>query len=151
MTPDANRLAQQLQAMQTGLTPQILRGTGQDELQLIDVALLSALTDGRELTVKGLAATIGRSVSRTSRLIDRLVCRELLERREHPTDRRARYIKLSPAGAAFMSSFRTARAEQIARILDHLSPQEQTIVSEALDLIAKAARKSREEPDSGIF
>lgn len=128
--------------MQSGMMPRIIGGWGQDDLHLIHSALLSVLGGGGgSLTVKDLAERIDRSVSRTSRLVEQLVARGLVVRREDPADRRVRRVQLSEQGKSFLGNIQTKRAEQILGAIACLDEEEQEIVKQAMELLAKASRR----------
>ena len=67
------------------------------ELTLTQVKALHALAD-HELTVKDVAEKLGLSLPGASRAVDVLVERELLTRREDPSDRRMKRLGCTPAG-----------------------------------------------------
>src|SRR6187399_3277362 len=67
---------------------------GELRLGFTQLAALYVLADGSTLTVGELAEAIGRSPSATSRLVDGLVRRRLVERHEEPEDRRQRTLRL---------------------------------------------------------
>ena len=67
-------------------------------------------------------------------LVDRLVAKGLVKRQECPSDRRARYAVLTPAGSALISGIFPAHAKAIARAVSGLSARER---AEATKLIRK--------------
>ena len=64
------------------------------------------------MTVGELAEEIGRSPSATSRLIDGLVRRRLVERHQEPEDRRQRTLRLTQRGHAVLRVVDRSRADQ---------------------------------------
>jgi DNA-binding MarR family transcriptional regulator len=76
------------------------------------VVALRELSD--PITARELAARMACEASNATFVLDRLEGQELIERRPHPTDRRAKQIVLTPAGER-------ARAGVLAR-LETLSP-----------------------------
>src|SRR5919107_2780696 len=85
---------------------------GELRLGFTQLAALYVLADSGTMTVGELAEVINRSPSATSRLVDGLVKRRLVERREDPEDRRQRSLQLTPRGAAILRIVDRARADQ---------------------------------------
>src|SRR6188472_2522156 len=83
---------------------------GELRLGFTQLAALYVLADGSTLTVGELAEAIGRSPSATSRLVDGLVRRRLVERHEEPEDRRQRTLRLTQRGHAVLRVVDRARA-----------------------------------------
>ena len=72
---------------------------GELNLGFTQLAALYVLAEGATTTVADLAESIGRSPSATSRLVDGLVRRRLVERRREEDDRRQRSVWLTAARA----------------------------------------------------
>ena len=70
---------------------------GELRLGFTQLAALYVLADGSTLTVGELAESINRSPSATSRLIDGLVKRRLVERKAEEEDRRQKTLRLTHA------------------------------------------------------
>ncbi len=98
-----------------------------------------------ELTIKRVATLLGRSVSATSRLIDQLVARGLVNRREDERDRRTKQVALSENGWAFVNTLEQKRAEAQIVVMTYLSSEERAIVAQAMQLLAEAARRYARE------
>lgn len=75
----------------------------------------------------------------TTFLVDRLEKRGLVERRSCPTDRRARYAALTPAGTALMVEIFPVHAEAIRRAMSGLGLADQR---EATDLLRVLGREA---------
>jgi DNA-binding MarR family transcriptional regulator len=144
---DRERLVELVASMQRDLVPSLLRLHEEDDLQLLHGAILQVLDRGASPTVKELAALIHRSVSRTSRIVDQLVRRGLVERHEDGADRRARRLRLSGEGKARVERIRAVRVESQLRLWDHLTAEERATVMHAMELYALAARRMRDERD----
>ena len=82
---------------------------GELRLGFTQLAALYALADGGTTTIVDLADTLNRSPSATSRLVDGLVRRRLLERREEPDDRRMQSVWLTERGRALLARRSTGR------------------------------------------
>ena len=107
------------------------------------------LDDAGERTIKDVAAAGGRSVSATSRLLDHLLRRGLLTRREDERDRRAKRIAITTDGRALIAALESRRTEAQLALMAHLSDAEQAEVMRAMALLADAARRSdqHDQPD----
>jgi DNA-binding MarR family transcriptional regulator len=155
MSTDTERLADQIgefrRAAMPGLLMQLAGGFAGLDLSLVQVATLYLLTNTQELdappTVREVAASIGRSVSATSRMIDRLVGAELVNRFEDPVDRRAKRLTLSEHGQASLREFERTRARAQLELARHLTTDEQRTVADAMALLALAARRHRDGVD----
>jgi MarR family transcriptional regulator, 2-MHQ and catechol-resistance regulon repressor len=75
----------------------------------------------------------------TTFLVDRLVAKGLVERRDCATDRRARYAALTPAGEALIARIFPEHAARIARAVSGLSATEQRALTEALKVLGMGA------------
>jgi DNA-binding MarR family transcriptional regulator len=78
------------------------------DLSLTQVKALVALSHG-ELSVKELAERLGLSLPGASRAVDALVSRELLDRREDPSDRRQKRLRCTDAGLEALRRLDEAR------------------------------------------
>lgn len=72
-------------------------------------------------------------------LVDRLVERDLVERRECSEDRRARYAALTPAGVEFMDGIFPDHARCLERATGGLSDEEKREAVRLLKALGKAA------------
>src|SRR2546428_6711886 len=70
------------------------------DYSLPQMATLLFLDEQGELTIKQVAEALGRSVSATSRLLDQLVTRGMIHRREDERDRRGQIVACSRQRAA---------------------------------------------------
>ena len=90
---------------------------GELRLGFTQLAGLYVLADGSTLTVGELAEAIGRSPSATSRLVDGLVRRRLVERHQEPEDRRQRTLRLTQRGHAILRVVDRGRADQFLSVV----------------------------------
>lgn len=97
------------------------------------------------MTIKRLAEVLGRSVSATSRLLDQLVTRGLVNRSEDTQDRRTKRVSLSESGQAFVQTIEQRRVEAQIAVMAYLSPEERAVVEQAMQLLAVAARRHTDE------
>ncbi len=68
-----------------------------------DFALMRAIGDDEGASQQAIAERLGIPASRMVAFIDALEERELVERRAHPSDRRARALYLTPAGETLLA------------------------------------------------
>ncbi len=116
---------------------------GDLRLGFTQLAALYVLADGATATIGELAESIGRSPSATSRLVDGLVRRRLVERHEEPEDRRQRTLHLTPRGHALLRVVDRARADQFLNAVRPLPTAERAIVAMGVAALATHAISRR--------
>ena len=116
---------------------------GELRLGFTQLAALYVLADGSTLTVGELAESIGRSPSATSRLVDGLVRRRLVERHQEPEDRRQRTLRLTQRGHAVLRVVDRARADQFLSAVRPLPTAERAIVAMGVAALATHAISRR--------
>ena len=116
---------------------------GELRLGFTQLAALYVLADGSTLTVGELAEAIGRSPSATSRLVDGLVRRRLVERHQEPEDRRQRTLRLTQRGHAVLRVVDRARADQFLSAVRPLPTAERAIVAMGVAALATHAISRR--------
>ena len=107
------------------------------------LAALYVLADGATTTIADLAESIGRSPSATSRLVDGLVKRRLVERRREEDDRRQRSVWLTPRGHAMLRMVDRARAEQFLSAVRPMPRGERALVAMGVAALATHAISRR--------
>jgi DNA-binding MarR family transcriptional regulator len=91
-------------------------------LSALEVLGRLAAADARMRRLTELAADVGLSLSRVSRIVDGLERRGLVEREPCPDDARATNARLTDAGLALAHDARAAHLEDVRHsFLDHLS------------------------------
>ncbi|MEP0806920.1 MAG: MarR family transcriptional regulator [Chloroflexota bacterium] len=75
-----------------------------------------------------------------SQLVEKLVQAGYLERTEDPSDRRAKLLTLSPAGAKLLEEGIRERYRWMDDLVQSLPAEEQVIVGEALEILTRAAQ-----------
>ncbi len=128
----------------------ILRTFSDFEFSLPLLATLLLLDEESELSIKQIAELLGCSVSTTSRLIDQLVERDLVNRREDEHDRRMKRVAITEGGRTFIATLERRRAEVQLAVMERLSVEELAVVTQAMALLAEASqrRKRDEHPES---
>lgn len=128
---------------------------GDVRLGFTQLAALYVLADGNTLTVGELAEAINRSPSATSRLIDGLVKRRLVDRKAEEEDKRQKTLRLTSRGQAVLRIVDRGRADQFLSAVRPMPTPERAIVAMGVAALATHAIsrrgrwiKTRREPGS---
>lgn len=133
--------SKQLAAELLDLWHHLMRGTSQQLYALItelDISItqmktLHALDDlADEVSVKDLGDRLGLSLPGASRIVDALLRRGWLERREDPDDRRMKRVGITPAGREALQRIETARLAGLEDYAVSLTPEQRARLSAAL-------------------
>jgi DNA-binding MarR family transcriptional regulator len=116
---------------------------GELNLGFTQLAALYVLAEGSTTTVADLAESIGRSPSATSRLVDGLVKRRLVERRREVDDGRLRSVWLTPRGQAVLRMVDRARAEQFLSAVRPMPRGERALIAMGVAALATHAISRR--------
>lgn len=108
-----------------------------------EVLLRLTRSDEHSLRMADLAQQVGLSASGVTRLVDRLVARDLVERRSCPEDGRVAYAVLTPAGQDLATEVLPAHGTAIERWFTGLLEPDQ------LDQLTAALRIVRAEVHPG--
>ena len=106
------------------------------------------LDEEDELTITQVAELLGRSVSVASRLLDQLVVRGMVRRREDERDRRVKRVAITEQGRTLVATLEQQRANAQIAVMASLSPEEQAEVTRAMVLLAQAGRRRRNHYES---
>ena len=112
-------------------------------LGFTQLSALYVLADGQTTTVADLAEAIGRSPSATSRLVDGLVRRRLVERRAEAEDRRQRTLWLTHRGHALLRIVDRARAGQFLSAVRPMPTAERALIAMGVAALATHAISRR--------
>lgn len=116
---------------------------GSLRLGFTQLAALYVLADGGTTTVADLADTLGRSPSATSRLVDGLVRRRLVERRPETDDRRQKSLWLTQRGKALLRLVDRSRADQFLTAVRPMQPAERSLIAMGVAALATRAISRR--------
>jgi DNA-binding MarR family transcriptional regulator len=116
---------------------------GQMRLGFTQLAALYVLADSGTMTVGDLAEVINRSPSATSRLVDGLVKRRLVERRTEDEDRRQRSLQLTQRGQALLRVVDRARADQFLSAVRPMPTAERALIAMGVAALATHAISRR--------
>jgi DNA-binding MarR family transcriptional regulator len=141
ITADNQVPSKQLAAELLELWHHLMRGSSEQMYALIaelDVSItqmktLHVLTDSdREISVKELSDRLGLSLPGASRIVDALLRRGWVERKEDPDDRRMKRIGITDAGRVVLERIETARLAGLENYAASLTPEQRTRLSSAL-------------------
>ena len=113
------------------------------DYSLPQMATLLLLDDEGELTIKRVTELLGRSISATSRLLDQLVVRGMISRREDERDRRTKRVAITEQGRALIMTLEQRRADAQIAVMEYLSAEEQAEVTRAMVLLAEAGKRRK--------
>lgn len=85
----------------------------EEHLSFSQVAALHIIDCDKTVNVNDISNKLNLSMSATSRMIDELVKKELIQRKEDQDNRRAKIISLTPAGETFMNNISVERVKII--------------------------------------
>lgn len=121
------------------LMEKVRQDVGRRGLTSTEFAVLEALYHKGPLLLGEIQTKILVSSGGITYLVDRLEDRGLVERRESPTDRRARYAALTPDGIRFMDGIFPDHARCIARASEGLTPEERDQAIRLLKALGRGA------------
>ena len=106
---------------------------GELEISITQMKTLHALDDCvDEVSVKELGDRLGLSLPGASRMVDGLLRRGWIERREDPSDRRMKRVGITPDGRMVIARIETARLAGLEDYAASLSPEQRARLSSAL-------------------
>jgi DNA-binding MarR family transcriptional regulator len=113
------------------------------DFSLPQLATLLLLDEEGELTIKQVTEILERSVSATSRLLDHLVERGMVSRREDEHDRRSKRIAITEKGRMLIATLEQRRADAQIAVMEYYSAEEQSVINRAMSLLAEAGQRRR--------
>jgi DNA-binding MarR family transcriptional regulator len=116
---------------------------GEMRLGFTQLAALYVLADTGTMTIGDLAEIINRSPSATSRRVDGLVRRRLVERRTEEEDRRQRSLQLTQRGQAILRVVDRARADQFLSAVRPMPTAERALIAMGVAALATHAISRR--------
>jgi DNA-binding MarR family transcriptional regulator len=99
--------------------------------------LIAAVSSNPDATQRELAARLEVTDVTACRLIDRLVADGLIERRQHPQDRRAYRVALTPAAEPLLAKIATEAASYEAAVFANLDDSDIDLLNTLLGRIAQ--------------
>jgi DNA-binding MarR family transcriptional regulator len=117
----------------------------QVELTLPQYRVLGILAEG-SAAASGLADRLAVRRPSITALIDGLVARGLVDRRQEDTDRRRVELRLTPEGVSTLARADVAVDEYLIGLAGHLPDKEEAMALRSLELWARAMVESRQSP-----
>lgn len=103
------------------------------DISITQMKTLHVLADnGSEVSVKVLADRLGLSLPGASRIVDALLRRGWVERREDPDDRRMKRVRITTEGRTVLDRIEAARLAGLEEYAASLTPEQRTRLSSAL-------------------
>lgn len=115
-----------------------------DQVTLPQYRALVVLASRDGLRPVDLADALDVSPSTATRMCDRLVRKELVERVHRDSDRREVELRLSPDGRALVGEVTSHRRREVRRVLSRISEADQHLLIEALRIFNAAAGEAPE-------
>ncbi|MEM8908749.1 MAG: bifunctional helix-turn-helix transcriptional regulator/GNAT family N-acetyltransferase [Bacteroidota bacterium] len=112
--------------------------------------LLFELEQHRLLNLAELSQILLLDKSNTSRVVNKLIERDLIKVNKTAADKRQKLYSLTPAGEKAAANNNCLANKQVDQAVHLLSDTEQTIISQGLALYAKALRQSRLQSEFNI-
>ena len=94
---------------------------------------------------RNLAVALGVTPPNMTGIVDRLVERGLVSRKENPEDRRAHILQVTEKGEAIITNLRDRRRSNILEILGGMNREELSCLARGLASLVKAAQTDKEE------
>jgi long-chain acyl-CoA synthetase len=117
----------------------------QVELTLPQYRVLGILAEG-SAAASGLADRLAVRRPSITALVDGLVARGLVDRRQEDTDRRRVELRLTPEGASTLARADVAVDDYLMTLAGHLPDKEEAMALRSLELWARAMVESRQGP-----
>jgi DNA-binding MarR family transcriptional regulator len=106
------------------------------DLSLTQLKALATLDERSEaVSVKDMSERLGLSLAATSRALDGLVKRKLVEREEDPVDRRVRRVGLTGRGRKVVERLTAIRIAALERLVSGFTDEQREKLADALDSI----------------
>lgn len=109
-----------------------------DSITIPQFRLLVLLAGAQQLKLMALAESLGVNPSTATRMVDRLMAHDLIERETNPASRREIVIRLSRKGRSVVDRVTTRRRAEIAQIVGTMSPASRRGLVRAMNAFAAA-------------
>jgi DNA-binding MarR family transcriptional regulator len=122
-----------------------LRFSRQSGLSMAQINTLFRLYHTGECGVSDVGDHLGVTNAAASQMVDRLVQQGLLERDEHPEDRRAKKLTLTPQGQQLVEASIEVRQRWMEQLTTAFNPSEQGSIADALIKLTVAAERLEDD------
>lgn len=116
-----------------------------DEVTLAQYRTLVVLASKGPQRVADLAGALAVTPATATRMCDRLVAKELVDRHTEEDDRRQVRIALTKRGRQLVDEVTDSRRHEITTIVSRIPPDQQSVLVEALSAFAESAGEIRDE------
>jgi DNA-binding MarR family transcriptional regulator len=147
-TPGASPVLGTYGRVAAWLSKRVEVALSQVELTLPQYRVLGILAEG-SAAASGLADRLAVRRPSITALIDGLVARGLVDRRQEDTDRRRVELRLTPEGAGTLARADAAVDEYLITLAGHLPDKEEAMALRSLELWARAMVEARQEARQG--
>jgi DNA-binding MarR family transcriptional regulator len=114
-------------------------------LSVPQIRLLSLLSRQPGASISEVAADLDVTIPTASALVDRLVKKHIIHRKDDPTERRRAMLTVTPEGKEILEQSRSQTQAFLAHLLATESAEKISKISEGLALLASAAEAFRTE------
>lgn len=118
-----------------------MRSQGAPLLSVVQLRSLIFLNRHPGGSLSSVAEHLGVTKATASAIVEKLVKRGLVERAEHPQERRRHVLTLTESGFHELSQVREATRQSIAKVLTNLSTEQLSKVAEGMSLLENAFRE----------
>lgn len=115
----------------------------------MELLALHSLDKNGEAIMSELAGSLGVSFSRTTKIVDRLADKELVERKRNGGDRRVVRVALTKEGGKIAKEYQKQMRRSIEKMMSTLSVEEQDRFVAIWEKIADAGQSDEGQPDAG--
>ncbi len=110
-------------------------------LSMPQIRVLGLLARQPGSSVSDVAAHLDVAIPTASALVDRLVKKHLVQRKDDPTERRRALLTVTQAGKEMLEESRSRAQDTVEHLLSLESPEQLSKISEGLALLASAAEQ----------
>ena len=114
-------------------------------LTIVQLKSLFFIDSEGSTNFRKLAKALSVTPPDVTRIVDRLVEQDLVNRRENPEDRRMQLLQTTKKGKILLSKLRQNKTTYLYNILTHLSTEELSTIAQGLRSLVRAADFIREE------
>jgi DNA-binding MarR family transcriptional regulator len=115
-----------------------MRSNNSSDLSVPQFRALAFLDRHPGASLSAMAEHLGVTRATASAIAERLVQRNLVDRRERPEERRHIVLKLTQAGSEYLQQVRNTSRAEIAKLFASLSKKQRQRIVEGLSILSKA-------------
>jgi DNA-binding MarR family transcriptional regulator len=123
-----------------------MRSNRSPDLTVPQFRTLIFIRDNAAASLTDVSEHLGLTLSSTSKLVDGLVKRALVERSDAPQDRRRMIIKLTASGNASLDQAIQCTLERVSAAIESLSPAQRTQIFNAMQILGQLFNPDRPQP-----